>query len=147
MSDERPSMPQRSDITSGEWPFNRDGRWVGTPVERIEENAFPFSPACQKRPNASQIDQRRRRLRGSAFFSSLTTSIRGESQLLVPSYYPGDDQAPLAFHRYGPSSRPPMEVGSPPSLDTDDKSEDPPGEGVLAWLHCFAGFLVVLNAQ
>ena len=139
--------PQRSDIISGEWPFDRDGRWVGTSVERIEEDAFPFPPAPPKRPNAQEIDQRRRRHRRSTFFSSLTLSVRGESQLLVPSYFPGDDQELMHFHRYGPPSQPPMEIGSPHLLGTDKRREDPPAEGVLAWLHCLAGFLVVLNAQ
>lgn len=135
--------PQRTDITSEAWPFDRNGRFVyGSPVESIEEG--PLTQAIQRRPNARQIDQRRRR---RTLLASLTTSVHSESQLLVPSYSNVQDAELTQFYRSGPPSHAPMELPSPPSPAMDEESEEPPGEGTLAWLHCLAGFLVILNAQ
>lgn len=164
--------PQRSDVTSDAWPFDKGGEFkfsnLAEVIEEIHESQAdraettnrPADVHCRKGSRRSwsvpigqnnhteladgDISQHRRK---SSRLSWSAISCSGDSQLIAPTYSASKDLEASHYHTHGPPSQPPMELISSQHSDTEEESCEPAGEGVLAWLHSLIGFLIIFNAQ
>lgn len=103
------------------------------------------SPAMQQ---SKRGERRRERVHENTPKRSRISTI-GSALLNVQQVPDEGDRDLIRFYRQGPTPQPKMEVISLCSSDTekDEDADEPPDGGTLAWLHTFAGFLVIFNAQ
>ena len=101
---------------------------------------IPPHPYCHcGSRNTITPDYPQRRSRFSFSLPNINHSSGSQSSFIDPS------QELATYYRHGPPRQPPMEQKTASSSNTSD--DEPPDGGKLAWLHAWAGFLVVFNAQ